>query len=101
MKIGKVAGRLTWWNLLPNGRRASFFDVWAGHLRNRTAFRADLRDDLGHVFALLADGTITPQVGARYGLTDVAEAMETAASGTVTGKVVLLPGLDPADGGPG
>ena len=91
VKIGQVAGRLAWWNLLPNGRRASFFDVWAGRLRSRATFRAALREDLGQVFALLADGTLTARIGARYPLTGVAEAMRLAESGTVTGKVVLLP----------
>ncbi len=93
LPVLKLIGRLTLWNVLPNGRRASFFNVWGG-LRNRPAFRARLREDLGQVFALLADGTLTAQVAARMPLTEVAEAMRLAESGTVTGKVVLVPELD-------
>jgi NADPH2:quinone reductase len=45
------------------------------------------------VFALLADGAITAQVAARIPLSRAAEAMRLAESGTVTGKVILVPDL--------
>jgi NADPH:quinone reductase-like Zn-dependent oxidoreductase len=82
--------RLLWWNALPNGRSASFFNIWAG-LRNKAKFQAMLRHDLAQVFALLANGTLRPQVAARIPLTDIAIAMRLAESGTVTGKIVLTP----------
>ena len=85
-----LISRLMWWNLLPNGRRASFFNVWAG-LRRREAFRRRLRADLTAVFDLLATGALTAQVAARIPLPRAAEAMRLAESGTVAGKVVLLP----------
>ena len=85
-----LISRLLWWNLLPNGRRASFFNVWAG-LRRREAFRRRLRADLTAVFDLLATGALTAQVAARIPLPRAAEAMRLAESGTVAGKVVLLP----------
>jgi NADPH:quinone reductase-like Zn-dependent oxidoreductase len=47
--------------------------------------------DLGAVFALLAEGSLRPQVAARVPLEQVANAMRLAESGTVTGKVVLVP----------
>lgn len=84
-------GRLLWWNLLPNGHRATFYDLWAGHRLRPAAFRARTRTDLSAVLALLADGTLTAQVGARLPLDRVVEAMELAESHTVRGKVVLIP----------
>ncbi|WP_432993398.1 medium chain dehydrogenase/reductase family protein [Dactylosporangium sp. CA-233914] len=82
--------RLAWWNLLPNGRRAGFYNLWAGR-RNRAAFQARLREDLTRVFALLADGSLSAQVAARIPLRSAAQAVRLAESGTVAGKVVLVP----------
>ncbi|MFE2752743.1 medium chain dehydrogenase/reductase family protein [Actinosynnema sp. NPDC059335] len=86
----KLFVRLAWWNALPNGRGATFFNIWAGR-RNAARFRARLAHDLGAVLALLADGSLRPQVAARVPLERVADAVRLAESGTVTGKVVLLP----------
>ena len=85
-----LVGRLLWWNLLPNGRRASFFNVWAGR-RHLDAFRRRLREDLTAVFGLLATGALTAQVAARVPLSQAAEAVRLAESGTVAGKVILVP----------
>ncbi|WP_367128022.1 medium chain dehydrogenase/reductase family protein [Saccharothrix sp. HUAS TT1] len=82
--------RLLWWNALPNGRTATFFNVWAGR-RAATRFRARLARDLGAVFGLLAEGSLRPEVAARVPLERVADAVRLAESGTVTGKVVLVP----------
>jgi NADPH:quinone reductase-like Zn-dependent oxidoreductase len=90
MPVLALIARLFTWNLLPNGHRATFFNFWAGR-RNATRFRVALRDDLTQVFALLARGEITPQIAARLPLTEVVEAVRLAESGTVAGKVVLLP----------
>lgn len=43
------------------------------------------------MFALLADGTIKAQVAARIPVSQASEAMRPAESGTVTGKVILVP----------
>jgi NADPH:quinone reductase-like Zn-dependent oxidoreductase len=85
-----LIARLVAWNLLPNGHKATFFNFWAGR-RNAARFRAALRDDLTQVFALLARAEITPQIAARVPLTEAARAVRLAESGTVAGKVVLLP----------
>ena len=82
--------RLMWWNLLPNRRRAMFFNIWSG-LRKRHDFHRRLRTDLTSVFDLLAAGALTAQVAARLPLTDAAAALELAESRTVVGKVVLVP----------
>ena len=83
--------RLAWLNVLPNGRRASFFDVWGGKLLRPQRFRARLREDLATVFSLLADGILRPQIAARLPLTRIREAVELAESHTIVGKVVLIP----------
>lgn len=86
-----LLGRLALWTLLPNGRSASFYDVWSGHRLRPARFRARLRQDLTSVFRLLADGDVTAQVAARFPLVEAAAAMELAESHTVRGKVILIP----------
>lgn len=93
----KLVARLLLWNLLPNSRRAHFFNIWAGR-RRADAFRARLRADLTQVFALLADGVVKAQVADRIPLSRAAEAMRLAESGTVTGKVVLVPDQEAPSG---
>ncbi|RNF94905.1 medium chain dehydrogenase/reductase family protein [Streptomyces botrytidirepellens] len=87
----KLFARLLLWNLLPNGRKAHFYNLWAGR-RRRAAYQARVREDLGQVLALLASGEFTAQVAARVPLAEAARAMRLAESGTVTGKVVLVSG---------
>jgi NADPH:quinone reductase-like Zn-dependent oxidoreductase len=82
--------RLLVWNLLPNGRRATFFNLWAGKARHPDSYRAAVREDLGQVFTLLAAGEITAQVARTFPLARAAEALRYAESGAVAGKVVLL-----------
>ncbi len=87
----RVMARLAWWNLLPNGRAATFYNVWSGHRTRPGRFRTRLHADLTTVLGLLADGVLTAQVAARIPLTDAARAMELAESHTALGKVVLVP----------
>lgn len=82
--------RLLLWNALPNGRRARFYNFWAGR-RNRAAFQGRLQEDSGHVLDLLAAGTLTAHIAGRIPLADAARAMELAESHTVGGKVILVP----------
>jgi NADPH2:quinone reductase len=88
--IGLYA-RLGLWSLLPNGRRALFYNFWGGKLVRPERFRRRLASDLTSVLALLRDGAITPQVAAQFVLRDAAAAMTLAESRTVRGKVVLVP----------
>lgn len=83
--------RLAWWNLLPDGHAAGFYNIWTGRALRPTRLRARLRTDLATVLGLLADGTLTAQVAARIPLTEVRRAMELAESHTALGKVVLVP----------
>jgi NADPH:quinone reductase-like Zn-dependent oxidoreductase len=87
----KLFAKLTVWNVLPNGRSATFFNLWAGKRLRPGRFRAQLREDLGHVFELLRDGAITPQIAARFGLEHAAEALRFAEAGGNTGKILILP----------
>ncbi|MEV0780687.1 medium chain dehydrogenase/reductase family protein [Streptomyces sp. NPDC050428] len=90
LPVLKLIARLQLWNALPNGKSAHFFNIWAGK-RRADAFQARLDADLTEVLTLLADGAVKPQVAARLPLSQAAEAMTLAESGTVTGKVVLVP----------
>ncbi|KAA0941221.1 medium chain dehydrogenase/reductase family protein [Streptomyces apricus] len=87
----KLLARTWLWNTLPNGRRASFFNVWAGRALSKNRFRARLRADLTQVFAAYGRGEVTALIAARLPLARAAEAMRLAESGTVAGKVVLNP----------
>ncbi|MFE6041090.1 medium chain dehydrogenase/reductase family protein [Streptomyces sp. NPDC056452] len=86
----KLFTRLMLWNALPGGKGAHFYNIWAGR-RRLDAFRTKLNTDLSQVLALLADGKLVPHVAARIPLTQVGEAVRLAESGTVVGKVVLVP----------
>ncbi|MFI9273067.1 medium chain dehydrogenase/reductase family protein [Kitasatospora sp. NPDC052896] len=85
----KILARTWLWNTLPNGRRAYFYNIWAGRALSRTRFRARLRADLTQVFAALRGGDITARIAVQLPLTRAAEALRLAESGTVSGKVVL------------
>jgi len=86
----RLVARLMVWRLLPNGRRTSFFNLWAG-LRRPDRYWAGVRDDLGHVLDLLAQGEITAQVAARFPLSEAAAALRYAEAGGFTGKVIIVP----------
>ncbi|PDP87333.1 NADPH:quinone reductase [Glycomyces fuscus] len=90
LPVLKLFARLLWWNALPNGRGAHFFNLWQGK-RHPERYRRDLARDLGTVLGLHARGALTPRIAARLPLSEVAAAMALAESGTVVGKVVLLP----------
>lgn len=89
--VFKLLGRVWTWNALPNGRRAYFFNAWAGRSRAKDRFQARVREDLGEVFAALERGDISPRIAAQLPLARVADAVRLAESGTVAGKVVLTP----------
>ncbi|KDN22361.1 medium chain dehydrogenase/reductase family protein [Amycolatopsis rifamycinica] len=90
LPVLKLFARLLWWTALPNRRRAHFYNVWGGK-RNLPRFRARLAEDLTAVFDLAVAGKLQAQVAARIPLTDAGKALALAESGTVTGKVVLVP----------
>ena len=83
--------RLGLWSLLPNRRRALFYNFWGGKLVRPARFRKRLASDLTDVLSLLADGSLTPHVAARIPLREASRAMTLAESRTIYGKVVLVP----------
>ena len=87
----KQLGRLATWNALPNGKRATFYDLWSGHRSSPRRFRAHLEADLGQVFELVRTGVVTANIAARFPLVRAAEALELAESRTLAGKVILVP----------
>ncbi|MFY7064517.1 medium chain dehydrogenase/reductase family protein [Nocardiopsis changdeensis] len=90
MPVLALFGRLLLWNALPNRRGAHFFNLWQGH-RSPERYRRLLAEDLGAVFALLAEGAVAPPVAARVPLEEIDRAIALAESGTVVGKVVVVP----------
>jgi NADPH:quinone reductase-like Zn-dependent oxidoreductase len=87
----KILARTWLWNALPNGRRAHFYNIWAGRPLNKGGFRARLRTDLTEVLAAVLRGEVTARIAAQLPLAQAAEALRLAESGTVSGKVVLTP----------
>ena len=88
----RVYARLIGWSLLPNhDRSAVFYNFWGGQRVRPSAFRRRLATDLTNIVTLLRDGVLTARVGARIPLERAGEAFSLAESGTVSGKVVLVP----------
>jgi NADPH2:quinone reductase len=90
MFVGMLA-RLYTWNLLPNKRRANFYNFWAGHSLSIRKFRQRQHADLTAVLDLLRSGVLTPQIAATFPLTEAAAALALAESRSTSGKIVLLP----------
>jgi hypothetical protein len=85
MFLGLYA-RLGLWSMLPNRRCALFYNFWAGKHIQPSAFRRRLAADLNSVLSLLADGTITAHVAARFPLDQASHAMRLAESKPPTGR---------------
>ena len=85
----KVLVQLGWWNILPNGRKAYFYNIWAGKGSER--FREQLKETFAQLTTLLASGVLKPQIAARFPLNQITAAMKMAESRTAYGKVVLVP----------
>jgi len=85
----KALAQISWWNLLPNGRKAYFYNIWEG--KGSEAFQRQLRESFSQLTTLLARGVLKPQIAAHFPLTQITAAMKLAESRTVYGKVVLVP----------
>ncbi|MCF0052669.1 medium chain dehydrogenase/reductase family protein [Dyadobacter sp. LJ53] len=85
----KVLVQLGWWNILPNGRKAYFYNIWDG--KGSETFQGQLRETFAQLTTLLASGVLKPQIAARFPLTQITAAMKLAESRTAYGKVVLVP----------
>jgi NADPH:quinone reductase-like Zn-dependent oxidoreductase len=87
----RAMGQALLWSALPNGKKATFYNLWAGHKLRPGRFRAHLEADLRAVFDLLKTGTISANIAARFPLRDAAKGLVLAESRTLNGKVILLP----------
>lgn len=85
----KVLIQLGWWNILPNGRKAYFYNIWEG--KGSETFQGQLRETFVQLTTLLASGVLKPQIAARFPLAQITAAMKLAESRTAYGKVVLVP----------
>lgn len=74
------------WNILPNGRKTTFYSI--GDLRKR---RPDwFKEDLTKLFELLEYGKIKPVIEKRMKLSDAAKAHELIEQAAVKGRIVLV-----------
>jgi NADPH:quinone reductase-like Zn-dependent oxidoreductase len=88
----RMYAELTGWTLRPNhGRSAVFYNFWGGKHARPAAFRRRLAEDLTSIVELLRNGVLTARVGARIPLQRAGEALALAESGSVSGKVILIP----------
>ncbi len=74
------------WNILPNGRKTSFYSI--GDLRKKNP--EWFKEDLGALFDLLADGKLKPSIERRMKLEDAAHAHELIEGAAVKGRIVLV-----------
>jgi len=79
--------RLPVWNVLPNGKKTSFYSIT--DYRKKHADHFD--EDLGQLFEWLRDGTIEPRIAHRIGLDEVADAHRQLEAGGLNGKIVMTP----------
>ena len=89
MPFLKVLVQLAWWNIMPNGCKAHFYNIWDG--KGSESFRGQLREDFAQLTTLLASGVLKPRIAARFPLAQITDAMKLAESRTAYGKVVLVP----------
>lgn len=78
--------RVKLWDVLPNGRSATFYSIGGMRKNNREWFR----EDLGALFKLLAEGKIKPSIERRMKLTDAVEAHQLIEQAAVKGRIVLM-----------
>ncbi|MET7419541.1 medium chain dehydrogenase/reductase family protein [Dactylosporangium sp. NPDC005555] len=90
LPVLKLVAKLLWWNALPNGKHATFFDLWKGR-RDVERFRRQLREDLTAVLDLVAAGKVAARVAKEFPLREAAAALRYAETAGVAGKVILTP----------
>jgi NADPH:quinone reductase-like Zn-dependent oxidoreductase len=76
---------------LPGGKRFRTYSINVMRARHPAWFR----DDLEHLFGLLASGAIRPRVAGRISFDEVTDAHRHLEAGGLDGKLVLCPDLPP------
>jgi NADPH:quinone reductase-like Zn-dependent oxidoreductase len=79
--------RLYFWRWLPGGKRGRVYSINAMRARHPKWFRQDLE----HLFGLLAAGAIQPRVAKRISFNRVSEFHRRLEQGGLEGKIVLCP----------
>ncbi len=77
--------KVSLWNILPNGRKTSFYSITPLRKKNPDWFK----EDLSALFALLAEGKIKPAIERRMKLEDAVEAHKLIEQAAVKGRIVL------------
>ena len=77
--------RLYLWGLMPKGKRTRFYSINAMRVRHPDWFKQDLT----HLFELLRDGRIRPNVAERISFEGVPDAHRRLEVGGLEGKIVL------------
>jgi NADPH:quinone reductase-like Zn-dependent oxidoreductase len=85
----KTLIQLALWNILPNGRKAYFYNIWEG--KGSENFQGRLNESFAQLTTLLSNGVLKPKIAAHFPLTQIVAAMKLAESRTAYGKVVLVP----------
>ena len=76
------------WNILPNGRKASFYSIGGLRKKNPKWFK----EDLAALFDLLKEAKLKPAIERYMKLEDAAEAHELIENAAVKGRIVLTVG---------
>jgi NADPH:quinone reductase-like Zn-dependent oxidoreductase len=74
------------WNILPNGRKSTFYSIGALRKKQPEWFK----EDLTQLFSLLAHDKIKPVIEKRMQLEDAAQAHELIEQAAVKGRLVLM-----------
>ncbi len=85
--ITRVYARRKLMSFLPNGKKLRVYSINAMRATHLPWFK----EDLGKLFALLAERAIAPRVAERIGFDQVAEAHRRLEAGGLDGKLVLCP----------
>ena len=87
----KLLARLMLWNALPNGRSATFFNLWAGASLRPARYRAQLREDLdARCSACSPTARSRPQIAAASRSPRRPPRCASRSRADIAGKVVLL-----------
>ena len=75
------------WNLLPDGKRSTFYNIQ----KRRISHPKEFSEDLQALFGFLAAGKLKPAIAGRKSLEDVVEIHRQIDRAAIPGKIVLLP----------
>mgnify|MGYP002641191003 FL=1 len=78
--------KMALWNILPNGRKTSFYSIGALRKKHPDWFKKDL----AVLFDLLEAGKIKPAIERRMKLEDAAKAHELIEKAAIKGRIVLV-----------